>query len=233
MVQAPFHPIRGRNRYCGPAAVATILGVTTDHAARVLRGLTGERWTKGVSVRHLTAAMEQLGMRVRYTRVDAVYESLADWLRSNLPLFQASHLILQFGVNGDSHYGTISGGMYQCNLSKMPVSFESIPFRPSAGVVFGVFEVLDRPLVAPRDAKVDARGVLAKAKRIASRYGIVIDSFDGVWFEVFCPELERDDPLEGRNSTDDVRVVLELVDEYRDCLENGYLDAVTDPCLMN
>ena len=88
-------------------------------------------------------------------------------------------------------------------------------------------------MVAPRDAKVDARGVLAKAKRIASRYGIVIDSFDGVWFEVFCPELEHDDPLEGRNSTDDARVVLELVDEYRDCLENGYLDAVTDPCLMN
>ena len=93
--------------------------------------------------------------------------------------------------------------------------------------------MLDRPLVAPRDAKVTARGTLAKAKRIAARYGIVIDSFDGMWFEVSCPELEHDDPLEGRNSTDDARVVLELVDEYRDCLENGYLEAVTDPCLMN
>ena len=233
MLKVPFHPIKGRNRYCGPAAMATILGVTTDHAARVLRGLTGERWIKGVSVQHLTAAMEQLGVRVRYTRIDAAYESLADWLRCNLQLFQASHLILQFGVHGDSHYGTISGGMYQCNLSRMPVPFESIPFRPAAGVVFGVFEVLDRPLVAPRDAKVTARGTLAKAKRIAARYGIVIDSFDGMWFEVSCPELEHDDPLEGRNSTDDARVVLELVNEYRDCLEYGYLEAVTDPCLMN
>ena len=52
-------------------------------------------------------------------------------------------------------------------------------------------------MVAPRDAKVDAGGLIAKAKWIASRYGIVIDSFDGVWFEVFCPELEHDDPLEG------------------------------------
>ncbi|KRB40271.1 hypothetical protein [Acidovorax sp. Root70] len=88
-------------------------------------------------------------------------------------------------------------------------------------------------MVAPKDAKVAARGTLAKAKRIAARYGIVIDSFDGMWFEVSCPELEHDDPLEGCNSTDDARVVLELVDEYRDCLEGGYLEAVTDPCLMN
>lgn len=228
-----LHPIKGRNRYCGPAAMAAVLGVTTDHAARVIRGLTGERWIKGVSVQHLTAAMEQLGVRVRYTRIDASYESLADWLRNNLRLFQSAHLILHFGVNGDAHYGTISGGMYQCNHSKVPVSFEAIPFKPSAGIVFGVFEVLDRPTEAPRDAKLVERGTLAKAKRIAARHGIVIDSFDGQWFEVSCPELEHDDPLEGRNATGDVREVLELVEEYRDCLLGGYLEAVTDPCLMN
>ncbi len=228
-----FHSIKGKNRYCGPSAMATVLGVTTDHAARVIRGLSGERWVKGVSTHHITAAMEQLGVRVRYTRIDAAYESLANWLESNLQVFQASHLILHFGVVSDAHYGTITGGMYQCNLSKMPVPFEAIPFKPSAGIVFGVFEVLDRPSVAPRDARVVERAVLAKAKRIATRYGIVIANFDGAWFEVSCPELEHDDPLEGRNSTDDVRVVLALVEEYRDCLEGGYLEAVTDPCLMN
>ena len=229
---AAFHPIKGKNRYCGPSAMATVLGVTTDHAARVIRGFSGERWIKGVSTQHLIAALEQLGVRVRYTRIDAAYESLAGWLESNLQVFQASHLILHFGVVGDSHYGTISRGMYQCNLSKVPVPFEAIPFNQSAGIVFGVFEVLDRPMVAPRDAKVVERGVLAKAKRIASRYGIVIESFDGAQFEVSCPELEHDDPLEGRNVTDDVRVVLALVEEYRNCLEGGYLEAVTDPCLM-
>jgi len=199
----------------------------------VIRGFSGERWVKGVSAQYLIAAMEQLGMRVRYTRIDSAYESLSDWIESNLRDFEASHLILQFGVVENSHFGTISGGMYQCNLSKVPVPLDAIPFKPTEGIVFGMIEVLDRPMIAPRDAKLVGRSVLGKAKRIASRYGIVISSFNGSWFEVFCPELEHDDPLEGRNSTDDVRVVLTLVEEYRECLEGGYLEAVTDPCLMN
>ena len=56
-----LHPITGKNRFCGPSAMTTVLGVTTDHAARVIRGLTGERRVKGVPVKHFIAAMEQLG----------------------------------------------------------------------------------------------------------------------------------------------------------------------------
>lgn len=236
MPTALLNPIQGKNRYCGPAALATILGVTTDHAARVIRGFSNERWVKGVTVDHMAMAMAQLGVQARYTRIDAAYglgtanESLADWLHHHVQLFQGSHLILVFGVAGDSHYGTISGGMYQCSLSKIPVALDAIPFKPSTGIVFGIFEVQDRPLTTPKDEKLVARGMLARARRIASRCGVVIEcSADGSWFEVWCPELDDDDPLEGKNSTDDVRVVLELVEEYRYCLENGYLEAVTDP----
>lgn len=231
-----LHPIKGKNRYCGPSAIATILGVTTDHAARVIRGLTGERQVKGVSVFHLRAAMERLGMGVRYTSLNLAYESLADWLKCNLQAPQTSYVILQFGVPGESHVGTIHGGKYQCNLTNGPVSFDAIPFKPNGGIVFGLFEVLDLPGSSPEDSKVVDRKLLAKAQRIASRHGIVIASEHGSYgsfFDVSCPELEHDDPLEGRNSTDDVRTVLALVEEYRDCLMGGYLDAVTDPRMMN
>lgn len=228
-----LHPITGRNSFCGPSAMATVLGVTTDHAARVIRGLTGERRVKGVPVSHFIAAMEQLGGRVRYTRLDVPYASLADWLRDHLQSFQASHLILHFGDRRSTHLGTISGGMYQCNHTKEPVPFDAIPYKPTAGIVFGVIEVLDRPMVTPRDSKLADRAVLAKARRIASRFGIVVNSFDGASFEVSCPELDHDDPLEGRNRTDDVQVLLALVEEYRDCIQGGYLEAVTDPCMLN
>ena len=235
-VAPTFHPIKGKNRYCGPSAIATVLGITTDHASRVIRGLTGERQVKGVSASNLRAAMERLGMRVQYTPLKSAYDSLADWLKCNLQIPQSAYVILQFGVQGESHFGTINGGMYQCNLTNGPVSFDAIPFKPNGGIVYGFFEVLDLPATSPEDSRVVDRKLLAKAQRIASRHGIVIASEHGSYgsyFDVSCPELEHDDPLEGRNSTDDVRTVLALVEEYRDCLTGGYLDAVTDPRMMN
>ena len=32
-----LHRVRGRNRYCGPSAIAAVLGITTDEAAAALR----------------------------------------------------------------------------------------------------------------------------------------------------------------------------------------------------
>lgn len=212
--------------------MASVLGVSTDHAARVLRMVSEEPQIRGVDWRHLFAAMERLGAHVRYTSLHTPYEVLAMWLADNLQQFKANHLILQFGVADDSHYGTISGGMYQCNLSRMPVPLEAIPFRPTQGIVYGVFEVLDRPLAVPCDDSVSGRSILAKARRLAARFGVVVHSSAPGHYEVWCPELDHDDPLEGRNATDDVRVVLELVEEYRDCLQGGYLEAVTAPCLL-
>lgn len=124
MLKAPFHPIKGRNRYCGPAAMATIL---RDHRSRrVLRGLTGNAGLRESLQQHLTAAMEQLGVRDTPACPDAAYVELGRLPRVQSAVFQPPISILQFGVHGDSHYGTISG-VYQCNLSRMPVPFESIP----------------------------------------------------------------------------------------------------------
>jgi hypothetical protein len=39
-----FHPITGYNKWCGPAALATILGITTDEAAKRIRGISPHRY---------------------------------------------------------------------------------------------------------------------------------------------------------------------------------------------
>ena len=127
-----------------------------------------------------------------------------------------------FGVGTNSHYATISGGLYQCNHSRKPVPFEAIPFAPVNGMVYGVLEVLSRPAVVPRDGLVVDRGLLQKAKRIAAKQGLIINSHGGMY----------EDPLEGCNETGDMKVLLELVQRYQECLEGGYLEAVTDPCLL-
>jgi hypothetical protein len=38
-----FHEIEGYNSYCGPGVLATLLGITTDEAARQIREITGQR----------------------------------------------------------------------------------------------------------------------------------------------------------------------------------------------
>ena len=223
-------PIRGRNGFCGPAAVASTLGVSTDHAARVIRRFSGGSRTTGVHDKHLVSALLHLGAQVRLIPLGEGYECLASWLHANLDRFQAQQLIFAFGTATDAHYGSICAGMYQCNITGRPVAFEDIPQAAHAGTVFSVIEVLARPERIPQDEAVSDRAMLQKAKLIGARHGISILGAGGV-YEVYCPELEHDDPLEGQTQTDDVTEVMALVLRYREFLEGGYLEAVTDPCL--
>lgn len=60
-----LHIVRGRNRYCGPAAVSAITGCTTDEAARLMRQRSGRRAIKGAYHYEVTAALRALGFGFR------------------------------------------------------------------------------------------------------------------------------------------------------------------------
>jgi hypothetical protein len=214
--------------------MASVLGVSTDHAARTIRDITKKRTVRGVDALTLMEAMGRFSAQTNFHPVIENYESLAQWLRNSLPTFgfRGEHLILIFGRPGSSHYGTVRGGMYQCNISKVPVAFEDIPIYQRDCTIFGVVEVLKCPLTVPVDPIKGNRAALAQAKRIAQKFGIEIEKSGDRWFSVYCPELEHDDPLEGRNETSDAHTLLAMVSEYRDCLRGGYLEAVTDPCMF-
>jgi len=57
-----LHPAIGKNRYCGPAAMACLLGITTDEAARTLRVVTGKRAIYGVRPADLRFAILRHGL---------------------------------------------------------------------------------------------------------------------------------------------------------------------------
>ena len=234
---AGLHAIRGRNTFCGPAAIASVLGVDTDHAARVLRKATGERRITGVHTRDLQEALRTLGAMTRLIYLGEPYESLADWLRLASSRIRASHAILAFGAGKAWHYGVVSEGLYQCSLTRKPVEFDAIPFRPINGVVESAILVLTRPPSVPQDPVRESRRLLGRAETIAARNGIVIKRILGVdvrrpEFDVRCPELEHDDPLDDRGPTDDAAEVLRRVQLYQECLDGGYLEAVTDPRML-
>ena len=229
---AELRAIKGKNTFCGPAAMASVLGITTDHAARVLRTISCQPRITAVTASHLVQALRHFGVQLNHTHLREHYACLTEWLHARRTRFPAEPVILAFGTPDSGHFGVVSGDLYQCNITGSPVPFDAIPLHGLNGIVYDVIEVLGQPVLAPPDERVIARRVLAKARRIAGQTGVVIETMGGSNFRVWCPELDHDDPFEGENDTCDAQTVLQLVERYRHCLENGYLEAVTDPCFL-
>ncbi len=57
---------RGHNRYCGPAALAAITGLSTGEAAKLLREISGKAYIKGTAVSTMLAALNQCGFPVTH-----------------------------------------------------------------------------------------------------------------------------------------------------------------------
>lgn len=64
MPKLKLHKPHGKNRYCGPAAISAVTGVSTDEAAAVTRMLTGRRSVKGMHDGEMVRALQALGCRV-------------------------------------------------------------------------------------------------------------------------------------------------------------------------
>ena len=60
--------LAGKNRYCGPAALAGVFGVCTDRAAELIRRESGQRSVKGSYTSDLLAAIRRHGGAVESGR---------------------------------------------------------------------------------------------------------------------------------------------------------------------
>lgn len=65
MKKIKLHKPHGKNRYCGPAAISAVTGVSTDEAAAVVRHLTGKRSVKGMHDGEMVRALSALGATVQ------------------------------------------------------------------------------------------------------------------------------------------------------------------------
>lgn len=58
-----FYPVKGYNKFCGPTALALLIGCTTDEAAIKIRYFTGKKMAKGVAVEHMMQVLLSEGWR--------------------------------------------------------------------------------------------------------------------------------------------------------------------------
>ena len=87
MIETTLHPAIGRNRYCGPGALAIVTGHSTDDAAKLLRHLTGRRAIYGVGPHWMMPALRALGFAVAesWAPREGRRVRLADFVMGHVP----------------------------------------------------------------------------------------------------------------------------------------------------
>lgn len=117
---------RDKNRFCGPAVISAITGMTTGEAAAQLRRVTGRRMITGTGTTELMDVLHMNGIRMRdvrhywdvkFNRTDGV--TLAGWLKASVKDRDAKSVFL---VVAGWHWQLVQGRRYVCGLTKEIVS---------------------------------------------------------------------------------------------------------------
>jgi len=116
--------ITGKNSYCGPAAVATIAGITTDEAAKHIRKAYNRKSIRRVYPEELVHALTELGYTANYMEFPlARRPTLAKWLRGREDRNKMTIVFLT------GHFATVKGNKYIDNHTKEPVWISKAPGR--------------------------------------------------------------------------------------------------------
>lgn len=222
-MKAALLEVVGKNRYCGPTALATILGVTTDEAAFLIRKHSGQKAVKGAKTHHLVAVLREAGCKVRvyggaFRKEDR--PTVTQWLSTQAKALPSDrHIVLVHG----NHFGTLLGRRYLCTLTKkQSVAHKDIPKRRARVEEWFVVQSLpEKPVVVTLVRRADPeRGARQKAKALAELHGVEIEVEPGrdgnviVWGLKDLPDAE--DPHEGDHYANGWADALERVQEYVD-----------------
>lgn len=198
-MKAMLHEVTGSNRYCGPTAIATILGISTDHAAALARARNGLRAVKGLSTYMLAGVLRDAGCAVRHHTVPG-QPTMAAWLE-HMRFAPGKHYVVVFR----NHFGVILGRDYLCSQTgRQRARFADIPGRRGRVVEYLAIDALpDAPPADPRQAAprpTGERKAREEAKRIAALHGIELERLEDGW-NVWPPsgfeEAGHEDPFDG------------------------------------
>tara|TARA_B100000963_G_C22360284_1_gene551280 strand:+ start:45 stop:506 length:462 start_codon:yes stop_codon:yes gene_type:complete len=117
---------RDKNRYCGPAVISAITGITTGEAAAQLRAFSNRRMITGTGTWEVQNILLKNGIRMRdarlywdvkFNRTDGV--TLAGWLKASVKDRNAKRVFL---IVAGWHWQLVQGRRYVCGRTKEIVS---------------------------------------------------------------------------------------------------------------
>ena len=128
MTTPTLHRITGRNRWCGPAAVAAITGETTDAAAAIILAATGRRAITSTAAVHLRAALRPSGLTISLAEsylaaAPRQRPTLAAWMRG------ARNPDATFLVAASHHWLVVRGSSVADSVNRRPVPIRAANLR--------------------------------------------------------------------------------------------------------
>tara|TARA_R100000458_G_C8218551_1_gene203669 strand:+ start:127 stop:969 length:843 start_codon:yes stop_codon:yes gene_type:complete len=117
-----LHPHRGKNRWCGPGAIAILTGVTTDDASRMIRAITGKRSCTGTPTTVLREVLRQCGIESHpHNYLDTQKRpTLNQWVE------QGNSQGGTYLVVAGNHFQILTGDLFVDNQVKEPTAFEDL-----------------------------------------------------------------------------------------------------------
>lgn len=170
-----------RNRYCGPAVISAVTGMTTGEAARLIRHVGGRKAIRGSSVREVTDALTMCGIKSEYKSFGmklgrSTGPTLAGWLKATVKERTADRVFL---IIAGWHWQLIQGRRIVCGILGSPTSVRDKRVKRRARVA-NVYELhstgaITTPTEAKKSKSVDAnRDYRSKAQSLAKKLGMEI-----------------------------------------------------------
>lgn len=177
-----------RNRYCGPAVISAITGMTTGEAARLIRHVSGKYWNgrravKGTTVLEVTEALEMCGVKSKYQSFGMKLNSstgptLAGWLKATVKERTADRVFL---IVAGWHWQLVQGRRIVCGILSEPASIRDKRVKRRARVA-NVYELRSMgAITTPSQAckpkrKPDPNAAARrKAKKLMAQYDFEVD----------------------------------------------------------
>ncbi len=171
-----------RNRYCGPAVISAVTGMTTGEAARLIRHVGGRKSIKGSSTWEVKRSLELCGIESKRTTFGLTLGrskgvTLAGWLKATVKERTANRVFL---IVAGWHWQLVQGRRYVCGILGSPASIKDKRIKRRARVS-EVYELTSMgaittpsEAVKPKRVACGADSDRGKAQRLAKKMGMEI-----------------------------------------------------------
>ena len=165
------------NRYCGPAVISAVTGMTTGEAARLIRHVSGQKMVKGSHTFHVLRALSLCNIHNRRMTVATRFSAptLNQWLKGSKDMRTSGRVFL---IVAGNHFQLVEGRRYVCGRTRDIVSVRSKYVKRRCRVET-VHELISEGRIqipnAARKPVDHAASDRAKAQRFAKKLDVTID----------------------------------------------------------